>query len=273
MSYSKLKVSSQEKSLSVYFSSAKSYFSFRLTNCLHSQSSNSVVTGLVWCRTLTGSVNLEVVWLYIYVSRCGTVSLGGGLDCLFLNTWQWPKHTTLQRGFRGEKSWFALLSFLNSDCLLRLQLRQPQQTRCFQQKKKKRNIIQHSTLTAKKCSCLCGFLSTVDIMGLRETLKMTSEDRTLMHHDLSGKKRARQRGCKVWDTDTEKGQNLTSKPRTTARRQPVRQCRRGGGWEEDVEGGKEVSRGERREGPAVSDSPPGPQSGPTLGTANPPWHA
>lgn len=40
---------------------------------------------------------------------------------------------------------------------------------------------------------------------------------------------------------------------------------RGGAW----------SEGARLpgEGPAVSDSPPGPPSGPTLGTANLPWHA
>lgn len=73
------------------------------------------------------------------------------------------------------------------------------------------------------------------------------------------------------DTGKEKGQNLTSKPGTTSRGQPVRQCGRGGGWEEGVEGWKEASRErerERREGPVMSDSPPGPQSGPTLGTAN-----
>lgn len=38
MSYSKLKISSQEKSLSVYFSSSKSYFSFdSQTACIHNE--------------------------------------------------------------------------------------------------------------------------------------------------------------------------------------------------------------------------------------------
>lgn len=94
--------------------------------------------------------------------------------------------------------------------------------------------------------------------GLREKLKLTSEDRTLTHHDLSRKKSARQRGCKGRaggkgdDTDKEKGQNLTSKPGTTSRGQPVRQCGRGGGWEEGVEGWKEASRETERDGRAQS---------------------
>lgn len=39
-------------------------------------------------------------------------------------------------------------------------------------------------------------------------------------------------------------------------------------------GGRRARRlGGRHEGPGVTDSPPGPPSGPTLGIANPPWHA
>ena len=64
----------------------------------------------------------------------------------------------------------------------------------------------------------------------------------------SGKQRA-EGMLGLRDTDKEKGQNLTYKPGSTARRQPVRQCGRVGGWEEGVEGGREDPGRGRREGP------------------------
>lgn len=67
MSYSKLKVSSQEKSLSVYFPSAKSYFSFdSQTACIHSE---ATVFGDGLCRTNANRLGKPGSAVIIYVQR------------------------------------------------------------------------------------------------------------------------------------------------------------------------------------------------------------
>lgn len=77
MSYSKRKVSSQEKSLSVCFACAKSYFSFDSQTARVCDRSERAVTG-TRTRTLTGLGNLEVAWLFM----CEACEMGG-LECLF----------------------------------------------------------------------------------------------------------------------------------------------------------------------------------------------